>query len=44
MNDCDHEQFEAELRKLAPARPPAELMAKLEGQLLVVPAQFRKLV
>jgi len=29
MNDCDHGQFEAELRKLAPARPPAKLMAKL---------------
>ena len=44
MNDGDQELFEAELRKLSPARPPAELMAKLEGQLLVVPAQFRKLV
>ena len=29
MSDCDHELFEAELRKLAPAPPPAELMAKL---------------
>jgi hypothetical protein len=29
MNDCDQELFEAELRKLAPARPPAELMARL---------------
>jgi hypothetical protein len=29
MSDGDHEQFEAELRKLAPARPPAELMARL---------------
>jgi hypothetical protein len=29
MNDCDHELFEAELRKLTPARPPAALMARL---------------
>ena len=29
MNDRDHELFEAELRKLAPARPPAELMERL---------------
>ncbi len=29
MNDADHELFEAELRKLAPARPPAQLMARL---------------
>lgn len=29
MNDRDHELFEAELRKLSPAKPPAELMAKL---------------
>ena len=29
MNDGDHELFEAELRKLAPARPPAEFMARL---------------
>ena len=29
MNDCDLEVFEAELRKLTPARPPAALMAKL---------------
>ncbi len=29
MNDGDHQLFEAELRKLAPARPPAEFMAKL---------------
>jgi hypothetical protein len=29
MNDGNHEQFEAELRKLVPARPPAELMARL---------------
>ena len=29
MNDCDPELFEAELRKLTPARPPAELMARL---------------
>jgi hypothetical protein len=29
MNDGDHGLFEAELLKLAPARPPAELMAKL---------------
>jgi hypothetical protein len=29
MNDRDHELFEAELRKLTPARPPAELMARL---------------
>ena len=29
MNDRDYELFEAELRKLAPAKPPAELMAKL---------------
>ena len=31
MNDCDHEMFEAELRKLAPARPPDELMERLAG-------------
>jgi hypothetical protein len=29
MNDGNHEQFEAELCKLVPARPPAELMARL---------------
>jgi hypothetical protein len=29
MNDCDPELFEAELRKLTPAQPPAELMARL---------------
>ena len=29
MSDCDQELFEAESRKLAPARPPAELMATL---------------
>ncbi len=29
MSDSEHEPFEAELRKLAPARPPAELMRKL---------------
>ena len=29
MSDRDHELLEAELRKLAPARPPAELMARL---------------
>jgi hypothetical protein len=29
MNDWDPELFEAELRKLSPARPPAELMARL---------------
>ena len=29
MSDCDQELFEAESRKLAPARPPAELMARL---------------
>jgi len=29
MNGCDPELFEAELRKLTPARPPAELMARL---------------
>jgi hypothetical protein len=29
MNDGDHGLFEAELRKLAPARPPAEFVAKL---------------
>jgi hypothetical protein len=29
MNDRDFELFEAELRKLTPARPPAQLMARL---------------
>ena len=29
MNETDHELFEAELRKLKPARPPADLMARL---------------
>ena len=29
MNDGNHELFEAELRKLTPARPPTELMRKL---------------
>lgn len=29
MNDCDQELFEAELRKLTPAPPSAELMRKL---------------
>jgi hypothetical protein len=29
MSDLDPEVFEAELRKLRPARPPAELMARL---------------
>ena len=29
MNEGDHELFEAELRKLTPARPPAEFMARL---------------
>jgi hypothetical protein len=29
MNDCDPELFEAELRKLSPAHPPAELMTRL---------------
>ncbi len=29
MNSRDHDLFEAELRRLAPAPPPAELMAKL---------------
>jgi hypothetical protein len=29
MNDCDHELFEAELRKLTPARPSAGLMVRL---------------
>jgi hypothetical protein len=29
MNERDDELFEAELHKLAPARPPVELMAKL---------------
>lgn len=29
MNDRDQELFEAELRKLPPARPPADLMRKL---------------
>jgi len=29
MNDWDHDSFEAELRKLTPARPPADFMAKL---------------
>ncbi|MBI5386358.1 MAG: hypothetical protein HZA90_16940 [Verrucomicrobia bacterium] len=29
MNELDHELFEAELRELKPARPPAELMDRL---------------
>jgi len=29
MNDGDHQLLEAELRKLAPAKPPTELMQKL---------------
>ena len=29
MNDSDQDQFEADLRNLAPARPPAALMSKL---------------
>jgi hypothetical protein len=29
MNDPAHELFESELRRLAPAQPPAELMARL---------------
>ena len=29
MNDCEHELFEAELRRLAPARPPAALLERL---------------
>ena len=29
MNNGDQDPFEAELRKLSPARPPAELMARL---------------
>ncbi len=29
MNEHDHESFEAELRRLAPARPPAEFMERL---------------
>ena len=31
MSDRDHELFEAELRKLTPAPPPPELMARLHG-------------
>lgn len=29
MNDCEHGQFEAELRRLKPAKPPEELTARL---------------
>ncbi len=39
MNDRDQELFEAELRKLTPARPPAELMAKLAAAQPVAPRE-----
>ena len=33
MNDCEHELFEAELRRLKPAEPPEELMSRLAANL-----------
>jgi hypothetical protein len=41
MNDNELERFEAQLRSVSPARPPAEFIERLKGETAVVVAERR---